>query len=57
MPAHDLLVIGFDSGEVQIYQGLDETGNSSPEPGEGPPLNKFSLHYHLQTSCKCFNPT
>ena len=33
MPAHDLVVIGFDSGEVQIYQGLDETGNASPEPG------------------------
>jgi len=33
MPAHDLVVIGFDSGEVQIYRGIDETGESSPEPG------------------------
>ena len=51
MPAHDLVVIGFDSGEVQIYQGLDETGKASPEPGKIPIHNiveMFVVYFEQQ---------
>jgi|LakMenE01Jun11ns_1017448.scaffolds.fasta_scaffold7605470_1 hypothetical protein len=34
LPSHDLIVIGFDSGELQVYRGIDETGSEAPEPGK-----------------------
>ena len=38
LPSHDLIVIGFDSGELQVYRGIDETGSEAPEPGKKIPI-------------------